>query len=637
MVSINLVIAILAHAIVLSGVIPLFVWLPLLPQILLAVCFAVSLWQERFGSWRLKGWRLNVAAVPLFIYYASQFSRHNAVEPVSCLLVVMLSVRLAGEKNGRHYLQILALSLFCLSASTLFDLSPSFLLHLFAMLFMVASALVLLAFHESDSCMSLSRADMRRVLWAGMLMPLASLPLLLLFFAILPRTQLPLWNFLNMQGAATTGFADKVEPGAVSVAASNRVLAFRAEMPQMLQKQLYWRGTVFNRLEGNRWRRDDKVPAEQLIYGHPRIRQIIYQEPGLSRYVMALDAPAETYARRVLRSPDGVLLQLYPSGRRFSHEAHSFQGGVLAVASAIRRDFYLRLPGSVSPRIRQLVADLVAGIDSDGKRLAALEGYLRNGGYRYAAQDMPIGEDALEQFLFVKKQGNCEFFASALGIMLRLAGVPCRLVGGYLGGEYNQLGGYYQISEDMAHVWVETHVAGQGWLRIDPSSFAVNADAVWSPRAPGFWKRLVMVVDSAEHAWNRSVVTYDLESQMEIARSAGRRLQRIKGLRLPEVGAPWLLSIASVGVALIIWLWRRWFHLSREQRIIRAFAARVRRDYGLTVVPERQGLYGLARQTGSRRMAEFADIYAGAVYRDRRLTREECGRLRAIIRAGFKQ
>src|SRR6185369_7652563 len=124
------------------------------------------------------------------------------------------------------YLQIHALSLFCLAASSLFDLSPTFLIYLTAMLLMTAIALVLLTFYGHDKCLTLSRSDMRTVLTAGLLMPLASLPLLVFFFSILPRTQIPLWNFLPAPAAIITGMSDKVEPGQSSVVGASRVLAF---------------------------------------------------------------------------------------------------------------------------------------------------------------------------------------------------------------------------------------------------------------------------------------------------------------------------------------------------------------------------------------------------------------------------
>jgi len=290
--AISALIAILSYAIALCGIIPLFPWLTLAPRLILVVGLAAGIWQDRRGPWPLKNWLLNAAIVPVFLFYAAQVSRANPVQPVVSGLAIMLAVRLLGEKSGRHHLQIHALALFCLAASSLFDLSPLFLVYLALMLFMVAVALVLLCFHSHDSQIVLRRGDLRRVLGAGLLIPLAALPLLIFFFPLLPRTPVPLWNFLTHPASRATGFSDKVAPGESPTIEESRQLAFRAELPRQAQSQLYWRGTVFNWIEKNRWLRDPSVPQERIVYGARRIQQVIYPEPGLSGFLLALDAPA---------------------------------------------------------------------------------------------------------------------------------------------------------------------------------------------------------------------------------------------------------------------------------------------------------------------------------------------------------
>src|SRR6185369_3467324 len=158
-------------------------------------------------------------------------------------------------------------------------------------------------------------------------------------------------------------------------------------------------------------------------------------------------------------------------------------GGLIGQRKSINRQFYLQLPDRLPSRVMSLVSEIVRTGKDDQARVEFLESYFRNGGYRYSTKDLATGDRALEQFLFEKKQGHCEFFASSFALLLRAAGVPCRLVGGYLGGEYNELGGYYLITNDKAHVWVEAFIEGSGWMRIDPSSFAANAGEVWSPTA----------------------------------------------------------------------------------------------------------------------------------------------------------
>ncbi len=628
-------IAVLSYVIALCGIVPLYPWLDLLPRLFLAAGMSAGIWQDRRGAWPLKNWMLNASIVPLFLYYAAQFSRFNAVQPVVSMLAVMLAVRLLGEKSGRHYLQIQSLSLFCLASSSLFDLSPSFLLYLTLLLLLAALSLVLLTFQAHDSRMTLSSRDLRRVLAAGLLIPLAALPLLVFFFPLLPRTQLPLWNLLAAPASRPSGFSDKVETGGSSNVGDSSQLVFRAELSRLPQ-QLYWRGTVFNRLSGQRWVRDAAVPAERIVYGTERVSQVIYPEPALSRNLLALDAAAEIRAIRVKRSADGVYELPLVSGRRQNYQAESSSRGMLPVKGSIDRDFYLLLPETVPARIRSLAAEIRGRADSDQGRLTLLEDYFRNGNFRYGKQGLPTGEHALEQFLFESRQGHCEFFASGFAVLARAAGVPTRLVGGYLGGEYNDLGGYYLVSEQMAHVWVEVFIDGKGWLRIDPSSFAVNSGAIWGVRQPaGLVKRLRMVLDSFDHAWNRSVITYDLERQIEVARHAGKWLQAFRAERvLNSVFRPLMALAAVVGIALVLTNRRRLL-LSAQERLLRGFYRRVARDCGIQAQPGSVGLFELAEQSGNHRVRTFADIYAAAVYRDRRLTREELLVLKRLLREGF--
>jgi hypothetical protein len=302
------------------------------------------------------------------------------------------------------------------------------------------------------------------------------------------------------------------------------------------------------------------------------------------------------------------------------------------------RAFYLKLPGNMGPRIKSLADDIRHNGESDARRVELLETFFRNGNYRYATRGLPTGANALEQFLFEKRQGHCEFFASAFALVLRAAGVPARLVGGYLGGEYNELGGYYLVSADMAHVWVEALVTGTGWVRIDPSSLAQNADAFLG-RAPtrNWLGTLRLATDSFNHTWNRTIITYDFERQAEAARSAGKRLRGLEARKALKPAMPVVLAMAGmIGFALLATRRKQLFP-SREARLLRSFYHRIGKDCGVKAEHGGQGLFELAAACGSGKVRAFVDIYAGAVYRDRRLTAGEYRQLKRIVRKGFKE
>lgn len=629
MVTTNRLIAYLSLAISLAGVIPLFSWLETFPRLIVVLGLAAAILQElRQGRWYVKNWQLNMALVPLFSWYILQYSRSNPIQPVVSVLAIMLAVRLCGEKNTRNLLQINLLALFCLASTSLFDLSPSFLFWLGLLLLLLPVSLVVLTFHAQNNTLVLQGRELKKIFMAALLIVLVTLPGMVVLFPVLPRTAFPLWHFLNPPASGTTGISDKVEPGSAANAAETRTLAFRAELPRQTQPP-YWRATVFNRINGNRWSRNPVVPHETLIHSGAPVSQTITVEPSASRFVVSLDTGAELSLPRLRVSPDAVFENLRGFSRRTSYTARSFSGGILSTSEPIKRAFYLTLPERLSPGIRLLAAQISRQGRTDAERLERAEQYFLNGGYRYSREGLPTGDDALDQFLFVSKQGHCEFFASSLAILLRAAGVPARLVGGYLGGDYNELGGYYLVSEDRAHVWVEAYIEGKGWVRTDPSRFAVNATTLWSERKkPGFGARLRLVLDALDYRWTRTVVTYDFERQAEQLRSAGTKLQAL------EQGIRWrwlpLSGVILFGLVVLFKIRGQWF-CSREERLLRRFKRMVKNRFATLGNVDNLGLFEIAAASGDTRVQQFVERYAAAVYQDKKLGPAEISQLNRLL------
>ena len=247
----------------------------------------------------------------------------------------------------------------------------------------------------------------------------------------------------------------------------------------------------------------------------------------------------------------------------------------------------------------------------------------------YATTTLPTGVDPLEEFLFETRRGNCEFFASSFALLLRVAGIPSRLVGGYYGGTYNDFGGYYIITEDMAHVWVEAFLPGKGWITIDPSRFATNFSGSRGHRNRGLTERLSMTMDAFNYYWNRTVINYDLERQLRLLSRADLEVKRmhmpfdLKGrLRLVVLSASLLTAIA--------WLRRR-AGASAEERVLARFFKRVRQEYDLEQVAG-TGLLEFAARLDDPNAVRFAALYSGVVYRDRSLTSDEIKLLKQYIR-----
>lgn len=628
----------LTCAITLCGIIPLFPYLQILPKTVFLATFCLGIWWDRTEYWPIRPWLLTTAATISLLWYAGQFSRANPAQPVVSGLVILLSVRLVTEKSPRHHLQIYAIALFCLASSSLFDLSPVFLAWLTAMLLMIALALMLVTFHSHDRRMTLSPSRLRTVVAFGLALPIASLPLLVAYFPILPRTQRPLWNFLNPQTAAGSALSERVAPGSAASVGEGTSLAFRAETAKLATPQPYWRAVVFNILDGSSWRRDPNPPAEErgeLVADHP---QTIFLEPGGSRFLIGLDLPVKFLPFRGKRAPDHAYELATPPSRRTSYEVRSALVDAIPVTRLSDRDYYLRLPPDIPPRTRELAASVRSTARSDSGRIVALSNWFRAGNFSYSRSNLPTGRDSLETFLFKQRKGHCEFFASSFATILRAAGVPARLVGGYLGGDYNELGGYYLVTGNMAHVWVEAFVEGTGWLRIDPSAMAVNADSFWGKNRPrSATLRLRLMMDYLDHYWNRSVINYDFESQVGIVREVNRRFRGIDAAGIWKKLQTAGIAVALVVVGCLIARNMRFGGKGREERLLRRFVTQYRRDLGETIDPSREGLTAIALRTGNRQVREFVEIYTGAVYRDRQLTTDEYKSLKELLRQGFKQ
>ena len=221
MVSIKTVLNFLAYGISLLGFIPLFPYLESVPRMVFPAALVCGVLADR-NRYRIHPWLPNVISLLFFVFYAAQFTRENLVGPAVNLLVILLAVRLFSEKTARNYLQIFALSLFSFTSSSLFNLSPVFLVYLFLILVLIAVSLVILTFYSTSSEPIVSPRGLKKILSVALLMPVAALPLMFFLFMILPRTQFPLWNFLNIAGAKVTGFSEKVEPGSASAVGDSK-------------------------------------------------------------------------------------------------------------------------------------------------------------------------------------------------------------------------------------------------------------------------------------------------------------------------------------------------------------------------------------------------------------------------------
>jgi protein-glutamine gamma-glutamyltransferase len=172
---------------------------------------------------------------------------------------------------------------------------------------------------------------------------------------------------------------------------------------------------------------------------------------------------------------------------------------------------YLQLP-EIDPRIPPLAAHISASASNNYDRSVAIEKYLKTHyGYTLQLLRSPVA-DPLANFLFERKQGHCEYFASSMAVMLRALHIPARVVNGFRSSEFNDITGQYVIRARDAHAWVEAYFPGYGWITFDPTP----GGAVGPIQG---WGRAALYLDAAASFWREWVVSYDSSHQYLLGRS----------------------------------------------------------------------------------------------------------------------
>ncbi|HYL81619.1 MAG TPA: transglutaminase domain-containing protein, partial [Candidatus Acidoferrum sp.] len=215
------------------------------------------------------------------------------------------------------------------------------------------------------------------------------------------------------------------------------------------------------------------------------------------------------------------------------------------------QETYLQLP-ELSPRLRRLAEQLAAGAASPYETARRVETYLGEN-IRYSLDlRRETTQDPLDEFLFQRQAGNCEYFAASMAILLRVAGIPARVVNGFQRGEWNEVGQYFAVRQRDAHSWVEAYLPDAGWVTFDPTPRAAfEAQAFGASGWAGKY------FDALRMRWNRYVIDYSVGDQALIAMSLRGRSRVIR---------------RSMGQALVIWS----LQMGRSLR-------RLWRDYGRLV------------------------------------------------------
>ena len=321
---------------------------------------------------------------------------------------------------------------------------------------------------------------------------------------------------------------------------------------------LKWRGDVLTNFDGREWTNPELAPPLlPATDGHFALVPSPERQPGAHiSYDVELE-PADSTALFFAGTPESLdlrdqavfrgssgqprLARRPPGNFRYSaysrleeppEPSRAYPAPALDPDDAARD---LQLPATLDPRIRELARRWASGASSDLAIARSIETRLRTG-YGYTLELPPASADPLTNFLFVRRRGHCEYFASAMTVMLRTLGVPARLATGFQSGVYNPLTGEWLMRASDAHAWVEAWLAGRGWTTFDPTPPDPNRASTTT--LAGF----ALYFDAARSFWSRWVVNFDPSRQGALA-DRFDEAARLAGIRwfdsLSDTGNTW--------------------------------------------------------------------------------------------------
>jgi transglutaminase-like putative cysteine protease len=541
---------------------------------------------------------------------------------------------------------------------TQFLFNQSFLLLLYLLLMLIGHTSLLLAIQRVSPPKHFLE-PYRKTFW----ITLQALPIALILFVFFPRLSQPLWHF-GYQASARTGLSERISPGTISHLIQSSEVAFRVSFKQTppAREDSYWRALVLWDTDGFSWftRKDQPLPTSspQLLWQGEAVEYKVFLEPHRKRWLYALDLPAQATDTATL-TVDSLLRANKPVNQPMQYDGLSYLEYRFETVPAALLQRALKLGDGITLRQRKLVASWQADSADTPTIVQRALNYFHEKPFVYTLNPPIYFDNPVEQFLFESREGFCEHYASAFTQLMRLAGVPARMVIGYQGGEYNRLGDYYTVRDYDAHAWSEVWIDQQGWMRVDPTA-AVAPERVLSAIQPRLGsigeparfmdirqglvfsalENLGMLLDAAEINWRFWVLGYSRDQQFSLIREIGLDYLFAGGWTWITLGLIYMV-LTLIGLRLV---WQGQRKQSSVSRLYQRFCSRMAAiglprapqegplDYSLRTCRQRPDLapqiqaitrlyiglrYG-ARQTRPQRQALIERVKA---FRPRRVSR----------------
>ena len=523
-----------------------------LPFWLTIVMIGLLIWR---GAYELQIWPIPNKSIlfllTLMMLAGIVYSYHTLIgrDAGSAMLLGLLCLKLFEIKSFRDISLVIYLALFSIVINFLFSQSiPIAITMLFALLFLF-SALIsyqhnykeLANIHPVPINLILSNEKMHSKLALRMIFQ--AIPFAIVLFILFPRVDGPLWGLPEDAFSGTTGLSDKMSPGRISQLSNDNSVAFRVKFDSSIPptNKLYWRGPVLWHFDGYDWStpNSERIAVTNFKFTGigGKTQYAITLQPHNNYWLFALDIPS-TLPERSRFSANMQLLAMSPVQKLKRYELTSYTDYVLPAYSAITMKRYLKLPDSYSNstgsnlyKSRQLIEKLKDDKNSE-KTISNVLNYFATQDFYYSRTPPLLYNNPVDEFLFDTKRGYCEHYASSFTVLMRLAGIPARIVTGYQGGEINPIDNYMTIRQSDAHAWSEVFLGNKGWVRVDPtaaippSNIENSDDALRlnsTQKKPSHlfrknWlskqiKQMRFALDAVNNRWNQWVLGYNNKRQ----------------------------------------------------------------------------------------------------------------------------
>jgi protein-glutamine gamma-glutamyltransferase len=499
--------------------------------------------------------------IAYFVFYAGDYfllSRSFLTATVHLVLFAVV-VRTFSLRRDRDYTTLAILAFLMVLASAVLTVDSVFLFLFAGFVLLAVATFILMEMRRSGRAAKFQARHSRDVqehrhLAFSLVRVTPVLVLLILVsaagvFFLLPRMSAGYLGGYSFGTDFSTGFSDRVQLGRIGQIQQSDAVVMHVQIDgdKRGQYTLHWRGVALAYFDGRNWStsRDHVVLQRDADGGFPvpLFSQGLAQT-ALTRNQTVLGRPSHIIHYRVLMEPIGTnLFFLAPWARRVTGAYRTLEidaGGAVSDLDSQRSvsiyeaesdiaspppeqlrgagDYlppfalaYLQLP-RLDPRIPQLAAQITASAANSYDKAVALERYLMTH-YAYTLQlpREPVA-DPLANFLFERKQGHCEYYASSMAVMLRTLRIPSRVVNGFISDEFNDVTGNYVVRARNAHAWVEAYFPGYGWVTFDPTPGSGSG-------SPQGWGRAMLYLDAAASFWREWVISYDSSHQNVLGQS----------------------------------------------------------------------------------------------------------------------